>query len=180
MTFPFVSAKEKWQLHCSQKYTATCIVNNNHQRTTRSHWMLEIYRMDWAPIQQTVASTILRWLWSHFLHSLILKINGTYKTFCFGITLQYRDLLFEPLLLTVLWCSLIIYPKMRVNVLTKLQLPLSNMDYYYISPKNLVYLRYVTLWTCCVNSAVLLSLQSHAPYPVVISYKGPQITELQS
>ena len=67
--------------------------------------------------------------------------------------------------------------KMHVNVLTKLQLLLSTMDYYYYtSPTNLVYPQYVTIWTCCVNSIVLLSLQSHTPYPVVISSKGPQIT----
>jgi len=157
MTLTFMSAKEKWQLTLQSKIHCNLHSKYNHQGTTKSHWMLEIYRRDWTPIQQRVASTILRWFWSYFLHSLILKINGTYKTFCFGLTLHYRDLLLEPLLLTILWCTLIIYPKMHVNVLTNLQLLLSNMDYYYISPKNLVYCQCVTLWTCCVNSVVLLS-----------------------
>jgi len=49
---------------------------------------------------------------------------------------------------------------MEVDVLTKLELLFYNMDHYYISPKNLVYLQCVTLRTCSVNSVVLLSLQS--------------------
>jgi len=40
------------------------------------------------------------------------------------------------------------------------------MDYYYISPKNLVYLQCVTLWTCSVNNVVLLSLQPCTLYRV--------------
>lgn len=106
MSLPFVSGKEKWQLTLQSKTQCNLHSKNNRQGTTRSHWMLEIYRMDWTPLPQTVASMILHQLWSHFLHTVwSWKSNDTYKTFCFGITLQFRHLLLQPLLLTILWCS---------------------------------------------------------------------------
>ena len=67
-SLPFVSGKEKWQLTLQSKIQCNLHSKNNHQGTTRSHWMLEIYRMDWTSLPQTVASMILHRLWSHFLH----------------------------------------------------------------------------------------------------------------
>lgn len=106
MSLPFVSGKEKWQLTLQSKIQCNLHSKNNHQGTTRSHWMLEIYRMDWTPLPQTVASMTLHWLWSHFLHTVwSWKSNDTYKTFYFCITLQFRHLLLQYPLLTILWCS---------------------------------------------------------------------------